>query len=183
MKYIGILTTIILFAGTNNAYAQADVRAGDAMQLFSAFCLQTDGDRSRALVVLGEGNALAKKLPDTLVTALQAGRTGGVAWAIASPNHAQLLLEYTADGICGVRIADADEKSVQSAFAALVEQNSGGQKVDSSTSEVTHESGAQRTYRTYSLTFSGKKSLFAISTMDRRIGSEQHLMTFGHLAP
>lgn len=183
MKLYRVLISVAIMLGSRAAYAQADMRAGDAMQLFSSFCIQTDGDRSRALAVLGEGNALAKKLPDALVTTLQAGRVGGVAWAIASPNSAQLLLEYTSDGICGVRIADADEKSVQDAFATMIEQNSVGQKVTTSEPVITKEAGAQRTYHTYNFAVGGKKTLFAISTMDHRVGPQQHLLTFGHLAP
>lgn len=183
MRLIGIVTAgaLVLIAGT--VHAQTDLRTGDAMQLFTAFCLRTDGDRSHALATLGEGNLFAKKLPDTLVKTLQAGRDGGVAWAMASPNAAQLLLEYTSDGICGVRIADADEKSVQEAFATLVQQSASGEKMDSSEPEVTKENGVQRTYRTYTFPFNGRKSLFAISTLDHRVGPQQHFLTFGHLAP
>lgn len=185
MKFgLAITSMLVLGVGTASASPSvpSDARASDSVALFSSFCVATGGVRDRALSVLGNGNALATRLPDDFVRRLQLGRDGGVAWAIRSPNDAQILLEYEARGICAVRIADAEKDAVKEAFGILAHQVAAGAEIMSKPDEVTNVAGVPRTYSAYSFVLNGRTVIFALSSMDRRVDEEQHLLTFGYLA-
>jgi hypothetical protein len=183
MRVLSPLTAIVLTLGATtffaaNAHAQADMRANDAFDFFKAFCVDTDGTRDRALAVIGDGNALAQRLPDTLVSQLQ-GQPGGVAWAVRSPSNAQLLLGYTSLGMCEIRIAEADEKSVITKFDELTSSFESSGKGQYSKPEAQSQGGANVTFRTYRFERSGRHALIALSSADKRVGEQQHLITFG----
>lgn len=161
--------------------ASHDLRADDAVQLFDAFCVQTLGSRDKALAVLANGNQMANRLPDELVKKAQGGQDGGVGWAIRSPRDAVLVLDYESRGICGVRIVDADEASVKSAFSAFAKStaSAAGAELSSQSPTVRDEGGARLTYQTYSYQITGRNALLALTTADKRSGAQQHFMTFG----
>lgn len=165
-----------------SAQAQTpDPRAADALQFFAAFCVSTEGTRDRALAVIGDGNALAKRLPDDVVRQAQGGREGGVGWAVRSPNNAELMLDYEARGICGLRIREADEKSVRDGFeaAAAALAEGAGAELISEPAKVKEVQGARTTYRAYSFALVGRTAHLALTTADRPVGEQQHFMTFG----
>ncbi|MEO8723179.1 MAG: hypothetical protein ABI395_06590 [Sphingobium sp.] len=162
----------------NAARAQADARAKDAFDFFKTFCVDTDGARDRAIAVIGDGNAMANKLPDSLVAQLQ-GQPGGIAWAVRSPSDAQLLLGYTASGICEIRIAEAEEPAVVARFADLIASFGSAVHGQSTPPQLRSEDGAARTFRTYEFDRSGKHALIALTTSDKKVGAQQHLITFG----
>ena len=166
-----------LFVATG-AHAQTDARAKDAFDFFKAFCVDTDGASNRALAVIGNGNAMASKLPDALVTQLQR-QPGGIAWAVRSPSNAQLLLGYVPLGICEVRIAEADESSVVASFGDLTSSLQASAKGELSKPETSSQDEAHITYRTYRFDRSGRHALIALSSSDKKIGAQQHLITFG----
>jgi hypothetical protein len=167
-----------LIALPAEAMAEADMRANDAFQLFQAFCVDDNGSRDRALAVLGNGNQLANRLPDGLVARLQ-GNSGGVAWAIRSPNNAQLLLGYTASGVCEVRIAEAEEASVVHGYQGLTSSLDSAGKGEQTAPQTRLENDARLTFRSYKFDRSGKHALVAMTTSDKKVGEQQHLITFG----
>jgi hypothetical protein len=166
------------FSATTGARAQTDARAKDAFDFFKAFCVDTNGAKDRALAVIGNGNAMANKLPDEMVTRLQ-GQAGGVAWAVRSPSNAQLLLGYVPMGICEIRIVDADESSILSNFTALTSSLQASAKGELSQPKTRTQDDAHITYQTYRFDRAGKHALIALSSSDKKIGAQQHLITFG----
>lgn len=166
---------------TSPCHAQAgDPRAQDAVAIFMSFCVATLGSRDKALERLGAGNQLAVRLSDEKVKALQSGRAGGVAWAVSSPKGAQLLLEYEARGICGVRVAEAEERSMQSGLDLALRkmaQQLGAKLVESSPGVRTQQ-GVRRTFAHFVIESGAGKGLIALTTSDRRVGEQQHFMTF-----
>jgi hypothetical protein len=160
-----------------------DPRATDAFQLFRSFCFDTSGNRDKALAVLGAGNAMVNRLPNELMQSIQK-QAGGVGWAIRSPANAQLLLAYNARGMCEVRIAEADELSVVGQFSSLANLivPSNNPRGTLSKPEKRVEDGATRTFRTFSFVRDGRKVLVALSTSDKRVGEQQHLITFGFVS-
>ena len=178
----GLMSGVIV--GTP-AYGQApDPRAGDAVELFRAFCLSTGGTPDRALAILGEGNALAKRLPDDIVRQAQGNREGGIGWAVRSPNDAEIMLDYDNRGICGVRIREADEASVQAAFAAIArdlamktsEDDAG--EFSSRNPEVRDVDGVRITYTAHSFPLGNRQAILALTTAEETVGEQQHFMTF-----
>jgi hypothetical protein len=166
-----------LLAATG-AQAQTDARAKDAFDFFKAFCVDTDGASTRAVAVIGDGNAMANKLPDAVVAQLQ-GQPGGLAWAVRSPANAQLLLGYAPVGICEIRIAEADESSVVTNFTALTSSLQTSAKGELSKPETRTQGDAHITYRTYRFDRAGKRALISLSSADKKVGAQQHLITFG----
>ena len=172
------LAAVAACSAVGQAYAQEDSRAKDAFDFFKAFCVDTDGSSDRALAVIGNGNALANKLPDELVSRLQ-GQAGGIAWAVRSPSNAQLLLGYNPIGICEIRIAEADENAVVARFKGMAGALGAEEKNTYSNPEVRTQDGATITYRTFRFERQGKQALIALSSSDRRVAEQQHLITFG----
>ncbi|WP_156029097.1 hypothetical protein [Sphingobium sp. DC-2] len=166
-----------LFVATET-HAQTDARAKDAFDFFKAFCVDTDGASARALSVIGNGNAMANKLPDAVVAQLQ-GQPGGVAWAVRSPSNAQLLLGYVPAGICEIRIAEADESSVVASFGDLTSSLQASAKGELSKPETRSQDEAHITYRTYRFDRAGKHALISLSSSDKKVGAQQHLIIFG----
>ena len=158
-----------------------DPRAREALQLFYSFCMNEAGDQTRALAVLGDGNAMAKRLTPETMNAIQ-GQVGGVGWAIRSPSNAQLLLDYNPTGFCEVRIAEADEASVVMQFHLtknLIAVDSRGKLT---APEKRSENGATLTFQTFAYDLHGRKALIALTTSDKRVGEQQHLITFGFVS-
>ena len=172
---VSIAATLFVATG---AHAQSDARATDAFDFFKVFCIDTDGSSARALSVIGTGNAMANRLPDSAVAQLQ-GQAGGVAWAVRSPSNAQLLLGYVPVGICEIRIAEADEGSVLASFADLTSSLQASAKGELSKPEVRSQDKAHITYQTYRFDRAGKHALISLSSSDKKIGAQQHLITFG----
>lgn len=98
-----------------------------------------------------------------------------------SPNDAELMLEYEARGICGVRIREADEDSVQEAFGTVIKvvASEAGAEFTSAPVETRQVGGVRTTYRAYSFPRDGRRAHLALTTAERPIGAQQHLMTFG----
>lgn len=176
------LVTLGLFAAPVRAQA-ADARASDAVQFFKAFCVGPTGMRERALAVLGNGNPMANRLSDEAVRAYQGGRAGGVGWAVRSPRDAKLMLDFEERGICGVRILEADEKSVREAFDQMVRGAASAEGVEPTPkpSETETVSGVQTTFIAYELPIGGRTAVVALTTAERPVGEQQHFMTFGFL--
>ncbi len=171
---------MLLMSGSRLEAQGADPRVQDAIMFYTTYCVLPKGSRNAALQSLGAGNALATRLPDAAVAKLQGGRPNGVAWAVRSPHNAQLLLEFDARGICAVRIADADEASVQRAFKAItagIAQEAGAQLLEGPTDTRT-QNGARLTSKDYVIQQGGRKMHFGLTTANRRVGDQQHLMTF-----
>lgn len=187
MRNCAIALGIILStagAFSSSCFAQSnDARARDGLELFAAFCVSTNGTKDHALAVLGNGNALANRLPNELVQKMQGGRAGGLAWAIRSPHQAELLLEYEPRGICGVRIADSDELSVQQAFEAAARTAAArvGTEVRSEPALVKYVDGVRTTYQAFAYSDGGRTAHLAVTTAERRLGMQQHFMTFGYV--
>ncbi|MBC8049035.1 MAG: hypothetical protein H7X92_02675, partial [Chitinophagales bacterium] len=58
------------------AYAQADLKAKDAVDFYLSYCVKTVGSKTTAVTVLGEGNALSKKLSEETVEKMQRMKGG-----------------------------------------------------------------------------------------------------------
>lgn len=175
--------SMLLLIGSTIQVKAADARVQDAIAFYKIYCVLPKGSRNAALQVLGSGNALATRLPDAAVAKLQGGRSNGVAWAVRSPRNAQLLLEFDARGICAVRIANADEASVQRAFKALaagIAQESGAQLLEKP-ADTQNKNGARLTSKDYVIQLGSQKMHFGLTTANQRVGDQQHLMTFGLL--
>ena len=152
--------------------ANADPRAAEATQLFSAFCVQTNGSRDRALAVLGNGNALANRLSSETTDKLL-GQEGTVGWAISSPSGAGLMLGYSGQAHCEIRVQEADEASLAVQFENLQHGFSTALE-DIQKPESKNEQGTVRTFRA----FKNGKAVIALSTNAKRVGDQQHLITF-----
>jgi hypothetical protein len=166
---------------TSPAYTQTrDARAADATQLFFAFCISPAGNRDHALAVLGQGNQLARRLPDDIVKGAQGGRDGGVGWAVRSPNNAELMLDFEARGICGLRVREADESAMRDAFETVVKDvaTRAGVQPKLEASEIRKVSGVVTTYRAYSFDFGGSTTRLALTSAPRQVADQQHFMTF-----
>lgn len=183
MKLHKIIIGLISFAITvPSVQAQnPDLHAADGVKFFSAFCVASGGTRDRALTVIGNGNELARRLPDDVVRQAQGGREGGVGWTVRSPNSAELLLDYDSRGVCGLRIREADEASVREKFEAMVKgvANSAGAELASESPLVRQVDGIRTTYNAYSIPIGGRTAHLALTTAERPVGGQQHFMTFG----
>ncbi|CCJ08577.1 hypothetical protein [Methylocystis sp. SC2] len=163
-----------------------DLRAIDALELFQKVCFATDGSKDKIVVLFDPATwnfGRFKQLPASAVQRLQGGRPGGVAYAIISPNGAELLAEYESRGICGVRVQAADENSIHLIFdmslaihrLALKGETS---LEDASTQEV---QGYKTTFRAWRITpKKGKPTLVAITYTDRPGLAYQHFITLSH---
>ncbi|GAA0862886.1 hypothetical protein GCM10009115_11330 [Sphingopyxis soli] len=175
---VGLATSFTAIASEAMA---SDARANESVALFKSFCVATAGDKARALSVLGEGNALARRLPEAVTTAMF-GKSGGVAWALSSPSQAQLLLAYNPMGICEVRIAEADEAAMIEQFHALTTSLSTRSSSNSGQPEKRRQGNANLTYETFNYEVGGQKALLAITTSDQRVGEQQHVITFSFVS-
>jgi hypothetical protein len=171
--------SIVLVASAAQAQSP-DPRAKEAVQLFGAFCVATGGTPDRALAVLGEGNLMATRLPDNVVRSAQGGQEGGLGWAVRSPNDGALMLDYTAAGVCGVRISEAEETSVREAFNEFVAAVAAGSNaaVTSAPPEDRMVGNVRTTYAARSLLINGQTAHLALTTAERPVGENQHFMTF-----
>lgn len=157
-----------------------DPRITETMQLFSAFCLGTGGSRDRAIAVLGNGNAIATRLPDDVVRSAQAGQSGGVGWAIRSPHGASLSLDYNSQGLCSVRIQQAEQKAIISAFRAFI---TGMSRAAHSEPKLEGENkniigGIKTEYLAYSLPAGENRMHVALTAAEKPLNGQQHLLTF-----
>jgi hypothetical protein len=181
IRRIKLAMIAFAFAAPASQAQTSDPRAGDGVQFFAAFCVSTEGTRDRALSVLGNGNAMARRLPDGVVRQAQGGREGGVGWIVRSPNNAELMLDYEARGICGLRIREADEASVNEAFEGLVKgvAKAAGVELTTRPPEARVVDGARTTYKAYSVTMGARTAALILTSADRTVGGQQHFMTFG----
>ena len=180
LRRIGLGLISFAIAAPSVQAQSPDLRAEDGVKFFATFCVSSGGTRDRALAVLGDGNALARRLPNDIVRQAQGGQAGGVGWMVRSPNDAELMLDYEARGICGLRIREADETSVRETFEAVMTQvaNSAGAELVSEKPEVRQSDDARITYTAYSFPMGGRIAHLALSTADRPVGAQQHFMTF-----
>jgi hypothetical protein len=158
------------------AATATDQRATEAVQLFSSFCAQANGSRDRAIAVLGEGNALATKLPSDMTDQLL-GKTGTVGWAIRSPSGAGLLLGYSGNGHCEIRVQEAEELVIVAEFEKL-QQSLATDAADIQAAESKNERDTVRTFRAFKRHSASGKDIIALSTDTKRVGDQQHLITF-----
>jgi hypothetical protein len=173
-----VSTMLLLNSG---ACAQTnDPRAQDAIDLYNSFCLKTFGLKEQAIARLGEGNAISRRLSDSTVQQLENGKSGGVAWTIRSPRNALLLLEYNPIGICAIRVVQADKQSILDDFQKYITSIESGKRViqDRQVDSVRTEDGAHVTFREVVIYFGTTNIDFAITATERKIGQQQHLITF-----
>jgi hypothetical protein len=184
MKLLWIVCGLISIASPSAQARAPDPRAADAIQFFTTFCFATDVTPTRALAVLGDGNALATRLPADVVRQAQGNREGGIGWAVRSPHDAEFMLDYDARGICGLRLKEADELSVRDAFEAFVKGikravSGAGAELTSEPALEKQVNGTRTTYKGYSFPVGGRTAYLALTTAERPIGAQQHFMTFG----
>jgi hypothetical protein len=181
MKLRWIVGGLTLIASSSALAFTPDPRAADAAQFFGAFCVSTAGTPDRALAVLANGNPLAARLPTDVVRQAQGGREGGIGWVVRSPSDAELMLDYDARGICGLRLREADETSVHDAFEAVIKgaASGAGAEITSKPAEVRQVDDVRTTYRAYSFPLGGRIAHLALTTAERPVGAQQHFMTFG----
>lgn len=164
-----------------SAQAQnADPRVREGIEFFATFCVATGGQPDRALSVIGQGNELARRLPDDMVKHLQGGREGGLGWTIRSPNDAELLLTYDADGICGVSIGEADAAAVRATFEAMATGVAKGRGTEL-TSRKPIEQNSDRiptTYFEYSIPLGTRNAHLSLTSAQQPVSGKQHHMTF-----
>lgn len=159
----------------------ADPRITETLQLFSSFCIRTGGLRDRAIAILGNGNAIATRLPDDVVRSAQRGLSGGVGWAIRTPRDAVLMLDYNNIGICSVRVLEAEPMAMISAFRTLI---MGMSRAAHSEPKVEGESqnvidGIKTEYFAYSLPAGENRMQVALTSAEKPLNGQQHLLTFG----
>lgn len=174
------IATVILPLAVLASEAQGqapDPRANEAIQLFGTFCVATGGKPDRALAVLADGNPIATRLPDHVVQSNQGGQQGGVGWVVRSPSDGVMMLDYTAQGVCGLRIQEADEASMRTAYTALLNQIPPGTAVELPTEER-EVNGVRTTYTAHSVMMGGHTAHLALTAAEQPIGEQQHLMTF-----
>ena len=174
--------------GASPLQAQApDPRAADAVQFFTSFCLATGGSRDRAIAVLEDGNELATRLPYDVVKKAQADQEGGIGWAVRSPHDAVIMLDYDRQGICAVRIAEADESSVQDVVDALVRgvargvSRDGAGELSSQPPQIRENDGIRTTYTSHSFPVGDRTAHIALTTAPEAVGAQQHLITFAFI--
>ncbi|QHL90311.1 hypothetical protein GVO57_05010 [Sphingomonas changnyeongensis] len=180
MQALKVAPLFAVLAFASPASAESDARAVEAMRLFKAFCVVTEGSSAKANLVLGVTNPIAAKLPDAVVTGIY-GVPGGLGWAIRSPSDGIFLLGYNPAGICEVRIAEAAEGSVVAAYEALVGELAGN--AEPTVGQSRKQGDATLTFRSAQLKSSGRTSAIALTSSDRRIGEHQHLITFAFVKP
>lgn len=178
---------LLLFAPASLLGAPSlDLRAIDAMELFQKACFATDGSKDKIVALFDPATwnfGRFNQLPASAVQRLQGGRSGGIAYAIISPNGAVLLAEYESRGICGVRVQAADEASIRLIFDMTLQVFGLALKgemslEDSSTQEV---QGYKTTFRAWRITpKAGKPILVAITYTDRPGLAHQHFITLSH---
>lgn len=175
MIRIALLCAAIVAASVSQP-ALAGSKSHDAVELFDRFCVKTQG-KSRAADLLIVRSGLGKSLPMKMVEKLQ-GQKGGKAWAIASPRKAQIMLGYNPIGICEVRLAKGDKKTMLEAFASFAKKiEARGAKLQSS-SEVKTGDDNDVTLITHNFSMNGKSFQVALSASDKAGLTQQHLMTF-----
>jgi hypothetical protein len=159
-----------------SAQAPSDRRAVEGVALFKSFCVQRNGARDGAVAVLGAGNALANRLPSATTDKLL-GQTDTVGWAIRSPSGAQLMLGYGKSGHCEVRLVEADEGAVVAQFEQLT-GSLPNNDVTALKPETRNEDGARRTFLGFRFGKSPALVTLALTTSDKRVGDQQHFLTF-----
>jgi hypothetical protein len=179
MKLRWVAAGLISIAGLPAQAQTPDPRAAEAVQFFGVFCISTAGTSSRALAVL-DGNPLATRLPADAVRQAQGNREGGIGWVVRSPTDAEFMLDYDARGICGLRLREADERSVRDAFEAVISgaASGAGAELTSKPSHSGKARGTRTTYRAYSFPLGGRIAHLALTTAERPVGPQQHYMTF-----
>jgi hypothetical protein len=167
--------TLLLMA-LSAAPVNADARASDAIQLYASFCVKSDGTRDRALAVLGNGNALANRLPVELTDKLLLAE-GSVGWAIRSPNDAQILLAYSGSSHCEVRVSEAGEAGMVADFEKM-QADFGSAVVEIEKPKLRKDRDAVNTFRGFKLRTSSTVNMVAMTTSNKKVGEQQHLLTF-----
>jgi hypothetical protein len=176
--------SVLFWLSAASAVAQpVEPRAADAFTIFDTYCVQTRGARDLALGRLGAGNSGVRRLPDDAVQRLQKGVPGGVAWAIRTPHNAEVMLEYTPRGICMARVLEADTSSMRTLMHVLADWlgKKLGAPVETGQPRVTAQGDTKLTYVSYMVPIGGRKAHVALTSADRRVEPQQHLMTFAYV--
>lgn len=154
----------------------SDIRAEQAFQFFSSFCVTSNGNRDRAVATLGDGNALANRLPTQTTDALLGG-TGTIGWAVRSPSNALLMLAYSGESHCEVRVQAADETTLITQFDALATAFSASPS-DAAKPQAKSENGVVRTFRAFRFKVGLSMATVAMTTSAKPVGEMQHFITF-----
>jgi hypothetical protein len=101
---------------------QVDPVAQDAVDLFSRLCVSTQGDRAKAIQIVGEGDSAIEPMDDRLLRGLENGQPGGVGWIIHMPLGDSILLDFPASGGCIVRAPRVEAAQIETAFRGLLDQ-------------------------------------------------------------
>lgn len=100
----------------------SDPEAYDAIGLFSRLCVSTQGDRARAVGIVGDDDPAIEKMDAPLLRGMENGQTGGIGWIIRMPLGDKLLLEFPPDGSCIVRAPRVSSAQMDKAFHNLLDQ-------------------------------------------------------------
>ncbi len=100
----------------------SDPEAHDAIDLFSRLCVSTQGNRERAVGIVGEGDSAVEKMEAPLLRGLENGQSGGIGWIIRMPLGEKILLEFPPDGACIVRAPRVNAAQLETAFRNLLDQ-------------------------------------------------------------
>lgn len=163
--------------------SEPDLRAIDAAQFFAAFCFVPMGKSDSAKRILGGGNAFARPLPADILRQIQGGREGGEAWTIRSPRNAELLLHYDPNGLCVVRIREADPESVRVEVEKMASSLAKGAKTTAKKTEDASSSieGVNSRYQAYQMPVATMQIQISLTTTDKPVSGQQHVVTFGIL--
>ncbi|HKC03678.1 MAG TPA: hypothetical protein VKC17_10285 [Sphingomicrobium sp.] len=156
-----------------------DARADEAVSIFEKYCVVNGGTREEAEKLIA-GSAIAKPLPTNVVSDLQSGRKGGIAWLIATPHKGQLILAYDPIGVCEVAVVAADGGAMHRAFGSMIDhakyqlevQVKGGE------AQISKAHGSEIVAEPYSFPFLGKTATLTLTTADKTMPiGFQHTMT------
>jgi hypothetical protein len=190
MRSIALIFATALCAFAFSVRAESlDRRAKDSVGLFDLGCVSPGGSKERFILVFEALRQtpglkeLFKQLPTDAVQKLQLGRPNGIGFVTNSPGGAQLIVDFEDRGICGVRVKEADETSVQKYFEALVQTMARklSATVEPQSGSVTQLEGHRKTFKAWLITpADGRSVLLALTTLDRPGALQQHFMTLSH---
>jgi hypothetical protein len=160
-----------------------DSVAKDASDLFASLCFNTLGDQAKVAAILERAPDIANKLPDDAVLRVQHGSPGGSAWALRSPRNAALLVEFTAAGVCGLRVATVDGSVLQATMRRFLDEMSAGGQIQFRLikDETSAIAGGQRRSVAYLVKAAALDKVvnISVSTTDSVEAEEQGLVSFG----
>jgi len=157
-----------------------DPRALNPYWVFASYCVETYGSRERAISILANGNIITKPISDEILQSLHEWRPGGIGWAMSTAGGGRLLLDYDPNGLCSVRVLEADELDMVHVFGRITSEKAfvGGvlKRQPDGTSE---HSGVTLTTRSWTVQFPGAASyVLVLTTAPKPVGYMQHVMSF-----